>query len=230
MVQFTSNKELSIQVTLNGFSFRILSPDSQYGARVVASGNIASYDLSSDWRIAQSEFSCAYVSWSVPETTIIPAAVFNEQLAELYLNSVGVTSVTPKNIPMYSRQGAYASVWAANSAILAAIETITPVVANTHPLLQLISAETAQRESVKVYIDAANVAHIGIWDYSSLVTAESVALASAEDLLYFVRRFSAADPFMVYRVELLGNISPRIEALFAQYYISLRVNRAAHIY
>lgn len=229
-----NNRELSIQVTLGGFSFRILSLDDPYRGGVIARGDFAGRDFGSDWRVAQGGFQQATVCWSTPNVTTIPLSLFDERLTLNYLSAVGIIGVesitNPSIVPMYGVSKDVVVVWAADSNVVASIDAVAPIVANSHPLLLLIDGEVACRECVKVYVDQYSVAHIVIWDYAGLLVSESVQITSPYDLLYLVRRFSLSDPFMVYRVELFGDISPSMERLFANYYMSLKVGRTVQFY
>lgn len=218
-----NNRELSIQITLGGFSFRAISPD----GTTTASGESVGYDFDTDLRLSEDRFNNCFCTWSTTEVMITPRAIFDENLAEQYLIAGGFIPATSRNAyrVMHQIGQTCVAIWAVDTALAMCIENHFQGAIHSHPLLSIIESSPTERECVKIFIDNTFVAHICIWDHRGLVTAQSVKLSSNEDLLYYIRRFSPADPFMVYRIYISGEVSESLEALISSYYISLNVTR-----
>lgn len=207
-------KELSIQISLGGFSFKINSP------HLKLSGELECYDF-------DSVLSSAYdlpsnIEWSVPNVLIVPFELFDHSCIDHYLLSASMMR-EGSDRSMFAVRGEYVAVWAVENSLAQYLDTRLPQAEHTHTLLSILNQYNYVRRTIVVDVDNANLMHIAIWGDDGLQTAISTQIDCDQDVLYFCRRLSKTDEMIDYKVICLDRVEQSVCELLAQYYHNITV-------
>lgn len=203
------NKELSIQITLGGFSFLLNTPTRQTRAEYTT------YDL--DSALAGNYSLDTIIEWSVPNVLIIPFELFDHGSIDSYLQSAAL--LDPKSErSMFAVKDEYVAVWAVDKELYDYIKLRMPSAEQTHSLLTMVATKPAPRNSVAIDLDSTSLLHLCVWSEFGLESAQCVQVGAAEDILFFIRRFSTFDTLMEYTLYLGGGIDSNAQRLLHQYY------------
>lgn len=209
-----TNKELSIQITLGGFSFQINS----YARQL--SGELSSYEF--DSVLAEHYDLTCGIEWSVTSVLIIPFDVFDHSCIDHYLISAGMMR-EGLDRSMFAVRGEYVAVWAVEESLVDYLETRIPNAEHTHSLLSLLAQYNHLRNAIVIDIDKTDLMHIAVWRHDGLETALSTPVSSATDVLFFCRRLSKSDEMISYNVVFHGGVDRRVVQLIANYYKNVTV-------
>lgn len=205
------NKELSIQITLSGFSFQIDTPQRK------GKGFVASYDI--DSAIANCDTLDTIIEWSNSEVLIVPIELFDHSLVEESLMAVGFLSQDDRERAMYRVCNEYVALWAMSAELYDYLKMKFPNAEHTHSLLELLSRSANHRGAIALDVDNSGILHIAVWGESVLLHAMSVQVNATEDILFYVRKLSTeADYMMQYDILLTRNIESEVQNLLSHYY------------
>lgn len=181
-------RELSIQNTLDGFSFCVADRRADF---------YEVYPFPS-----QDQFQKIYVCWVTPAVTLIPEAEFDPDLCENYLEALNL--LTPYHSTLYNRNltNGIVTVWQVPTAELDQISEHYPEAIHYHPLQLAILSP--QREAIRVILQE-NHAQIAVFDRQTLRAAQSFRIENLEDLLYYIKTMAAEDRFSRYSLSLTSD-------------------------
>ncbi len=169
-------KELSIQVTLSGFSFSIDTPSCQ------RNGGSESYDF--DSKLADSYSLSSVVEWSLPSALVIPYEIFDHRSIDSYL--LGASMLDPlSQRSIFAVRGEYVVVWSVDKELDDYLSQRLVNVEHSHPLLRLLQYR-ATTPTVIIEVDDALVLHILIRGIYGLEAAHSVRINNVEDILFYI--------------------------------------------
>lgn len=207
-----NNIEISIQITLDGFSFL-----AQKGGLLVAKGSFAHYDLSAVAQMVGSP-DVVRIYCSVPCVEVVPAELFDSSCAYHYLKAANKLSMGDVVLTMYDHD--LVVVWAIASSLYDQVQAQWPCAEWRHPLGEISASEDGQ--SIQVLLDG-RVAHVAVFDDLGLCAIKSVQYNDAQDLLYVVRRMSKMDLLGAYRLVMVGVIDGGMQELFGRYYSNVEM-------
>lgn len=173
-----SLRELSIQVTLNGFSFVIHEQ-----GRQVWSGSSLGHDLQTAiaaYPHLTAPFCAHWIVWHTNQVVLFPAQVIDNEQHEDYLSLAGWAV----ECPLHSTHGEVGLVWNADKVTLGVLNHYFPMAQHIHPLQQQMDCE-----GLMVAL-CDNMAHITLVEQGELKVAHSVELNSDSDLLYYLQRLT----------------------------------------
>ncbi len=177
-----NTKELSIQITLSGFSFSINTLD------VVRGGCVASYNLDSVLN-EECYLLDAEVQWSTPGVLIMPYELFNHSAVEAYLQSASLLNRVTQQ-PLFAVQGDYVAVWAVQSELYEYVEQRLPSAVNTHSLLKVIGLCDNRSGVVAIELDDSMTLHLAVGATSGISVARTLSVSSFEDVLFYALQFA----------------------------------------
>ncbi len=177
-------KELSIQITLGGFSFWVSSQELE------TSGALSCYDFDS---VLEGRYSLSsVVEWSVPQVLIIPFELFDHSSIDNYLAAAAMLNrATDRS--MFAVRGEYVAVWAVSCELYDYISSRLPSAEHTHSLLRTIDSLSAYEQSgdtMIVEIDSAYTMHLALLANGKLEYAHSMKVQSPEDVLFYTKRIA----------------------------------------
>lgn len=207
------NKELSIQVTLSGFSFSIDTPTSK------RNGRSASYDFDSS--LADNYSLSSVVEWSVPSALVIPYEVFDHRSIDSYL--LGASMIDPlTQRSIFAVRGEYVVVWSVDKELDDYLAQRLVDVEHSHPLLRLLQYR-ATTPTVIVEVDSALVMHIAIRGMYGLEAAHSVRINNVEDILFYVTTLCGEHQISSPKVVITSKISDSTLEFLSRYYSNIRI-------
>lgn len=210
------NKELSIQISLSGFSFQIDTPHRKGG------GFVASYDI--DSVISNSETLNTIIEWSNSQVMIMPVEFFDHPVVEESLMAIGLLVNDQSERAIYRVCDEYVALWVISVELYDYLRIKFPVAEHTHSLLELINRTRNHFNSIAIDVDNSGVMHIVVWGELQMLQALSVEVTSAEDILFYVRKFSAQyDSLMQYDILLTPSVDVETQKLLSQYYKNIFV-------
>lgn len=227
-----NNTELSIQISLGGFSFSLHTYDSAPQLGAVSSrmelyaSTIYTHDLSI---IAQSVYADpidrVVVYCANDKVTVIPREVYDPQCAKLYLDALNLCALGDRVMTTAPPSGDQVIVWAFDGAMADYVEHLYPHTQWSHPLGELIDRGLARNQGATIDVMLlGGMANIAIFDTQSrLYAARSVRYNTVEDLLYFVHKMAIYDPHHTSALTLYGEVTEDMQAVFGQYYPNLSV-------
>lgn len=204
-----NNRELSIQITLNGFSFAISG-----GGQVLYSDRYYGYDFPA-LLSEQPPFDTVNIGWSTDMVQLIPASLFDPAYCAEYLRCTNM--MPPQSVVLYdfTEDNQIVAVWSVSSAIFDAVSSLYPESDHYHNLL--IDLSMASAESVRVSV-IAGMANIVVSSTQGLWVAESVAEIVPADLLYITSKLSAVDSFARYSLHFTADDTTPYTDIFSQHF------------
>ena len=181
-------RELSIQVTLDGFSFAVV----ENGVDV----RVALCDASGLSGLAASAagYDAVYVGWATDMVQVVPAAIFDADYVVQYQTAANM--VAPNSAVLYNDTlcSGVVAVWSAPEEIYSYLAELFGVEKVYH--YHNIQADIAScySESVRVTV-CEGMANIVICSVEGLQCAEAVAETRAENLLYYATKLNSDDHF-----------------------------------
>ncbi len=170
-------KELSIQITLGGFSFFINTHDTLRG------GTVDSYELDSALTDECYELD-AHVQWSVPGVLIIPYELFDHNAVDAYLQSASLMDPSFQH-SLFAVHGDYVAVWAVEQELYDYITHRLPHATHSHALLSAIGNCDKRTGVIALELDDAETLHIAAGAPSGIAAARSLVVTSFEDVLFY---------------------------------------------
>lgn len=218
---YSRSRELSIQLSLNGFSFVVfdLSPGGG-GEAILRSVAYRENDIES---ILQREpmltaieppLERVFVSCSTDHVLLIPQPLFEPERAEQYLVAANmyVPGMTTLSNNLLSAQAA--AVWQVDAGSAAGLLQLYPGALFYHPLLLELEATPANH--IHAILDG-ELVHLTIC-HDRLYAAESFRAETPEELLYYILRLVKHDGFTSYRLVLTGEGAERLRGFFDRYF------------
>ncbi len=204
----TRHKELSIQITLSGFSFSIRTLDCR------SDGSLPSYDFDS---VLEQHYSLsAYLEWSTPATLILPLEVFDHSLTSSYLESCGLYNAD-RHEALFAVLGEYVAVWAVDAQLYNFIKQRMPSANHTNSLLDVI--EQTGSNDLTIVLDTAAVMHLAYKKHGELVMANSMKITTIEDVLFYLKKLEVTPAI----ISIGGENAQQIVSLTEQYYPEVRL-------
>lgn len=237
-------RELSIQIELNGFSFvarnSASTNENSYYSDYIPFETRVTHLVDYDPMLDQ-EYSRVFVGFATDRTLLIPRELFDPTNADLYLCATnmynGSTMETLYNdtmceliTPMTNRAEHSVAVWQANSLLISRLLETHP---NTYiyNTLQLSLAPTHAEQSIEIAVEhyiysddtTAATAHIVVRD-TALSSAATVTFHTPEELLYYTRNMIRQDGFTGYKVHLIGMGADTLGPIFSHFFSAVEVN------
>lgn len=207
------NKELSIQVTLSGFSFYIDTPSMQ------SSTEVDSYDFDSS--LSESYSLSSVVEWSLPSALVIPYEIFDHRSIDNYLLSAAMLDPL-KQRSIFAVKGDYVVVWSVDRELYDYLNERLTNAEHSHSLLRLLQYKTPA-PSVVIEIDNTPVMHIVVNGVYGPEAAHSVRINGTEDIIFYIKTLlderQITSPSIVFTSE-LDNLSLE---LLSQYYPNIQL-------
>lgn len=231
-------QELSIQITLNGFSFVVMGSES--GIVVYDSGVI---EFNSDVDEIRNydpylwyDYSRVMIGFSSDHTLLVPTKVFEPESADLYLAAAnminpGECSTLINNTlcdtltPYLADNERCVAVWQADKSLVTQLIAAYPY-AYIYNTLQAYLPAVCATYSIVISLENhtsnsnGNTANIVVRE-SVMSAAETVIFHTHEELLYYTRHMIKQDGFTGYKVYIIGSGSELIAPLFAQFFASV---------
>lgn len=200
------SRELSIQITLGGFSFCV----TQNGEFLYGS-NTKSYEFGTV--IGSNIYSSVYVGWSCNNVMLIPAEVFDEQYAVAYLRAENILSPMSRAVYNHTFDHKITALWAVNSAVYDAVEALFPEAYHYHNLQ--VDTMLTRRESVRVSV-VENIANVVVATQEGMYAAETIEVSNVEDLLYFVSKLNMVDKFSRHALDFTADETEPFREIFSR--------------
>lgn len=222
--QYTG-RELSIQITLNGFSFYVVDSAT---STVIYQNSYCNQDFLTACNYEpylNQQYDNIYICWSVAQVQAVPKEVFDPSYAEMYMEAIN-TDLTGSRVLCDDRCSTNSvMVWSADAVLYDLLSEAYPEAMHYHPLG--LGFDLKETNFIDIMADGVT-AHIKIFDTVGLKVAESAIYHSAEDLLYYIKKLSAGhNSFAVYRLRLALYYGDMLSEFLNAYYPSIEVNELA---
>ncbi len=201
-------KELSIQITLSGFSFSVDTP------RHTGNGVVESYDF--DANIAEFYQNSAVVEWCVPSVLIIPFEHFFHGSIDNYLQAASMLDKRTER-SVFAVKGDVVAVWSVENELYDYISSRLTNVEHSHPLLRLIDMET-RSSAIIVEVDSASIMHIVSKSEYGLEAAHSVKINAVDDIIFYAKQLSTQSSLTAPTLYVTGGVDEFGMELMAQYF------------
>ncbi len=178
-------KELSIQITLSGFSFSLTTP------QCTTSGVYESYEFDT---VLEPYYALeSVVEWSVPQVLIVPFELFDHSSIDHYLSTAAMLNPQSER-SMFAVRDSYVAVWAVRDELYDYIDSRLLNAGHTHSLLRVIQSamesEAKQNSLMVIDIDDALTMHLALRVSEELEYAHSIKIVSAQDVLFYAKRIA----------------------------------------
>lgn len=218
MNNYNSTKEISIQISLDGYSFMMHDPESGQVFHAVECQD-HNFSLLSDYLTL--EHSGVTVIWNSAQAQVIPMEIFDESLCAKYMAMSNLTDLTRDEVSLWSahHSGQWVALWQADAQVYQALQTAfqDQELRHLHPLLIEVEEEPSP-ETVTINL-MGNTAHIKIYNrMGELTFAESAVINNYNDILLLVRQGAVEDTFKQYRILITGQGKEELSELMATYY------------
>lgn len=215
MTANNTDKELSIQINLGGFSFSINTP------HLKAKESVDTYDF--DSKLKNFYHLNTITEWSMPQVMIVPFDLFDHSATESYLQSAKMIDKT-KQKAMFAVNGEIVALWAVDKKLYESINAKIINLQHTHSLLKLINKQTPKNNATAIYIDTAKLMHIAMWSEYGLETAQSIKVKTPQDILFYIKLLAAKNENITQRIKITGNnISHETINLIKGYYQNVEI-------
>ncbi len=201
-------KELSIQITLGGYSFLIATD------RLLSSGEVEDYDF--DSKLEGFYNLSTLVKWSVPSVLIIPFELFDHRYIDNYLLNASMLD-KEKQRSLFAVRGNWAAVWSVEKNLYEYLNQRVPSAEHNHSLLSLLD-ESFNTPALCIQIDSASLLHIVLWSEYGLEAAHSVQIKSTEDILFYSSQLAQERAVENPILHIRGNIEESTKELLSKYY------------
>lgn len=218
---YLRNRELSIQVGLNGFSFVVFDVSPGMGGEAILR-SVAYRDADMAAILAREPMLTAsapplnrvFIGCSTDNVLLVPQPLFEPERAEQYLTAVNmyVSGMTTLSNNLLSGQAA--AVWQADSGLVAGLLQLYPGALFYHPLL--LELEATPSNHVHAVLDG-DLVHLTIC-HEGLYAAETLRADMPEELLYYIQKLVKHDGFTSYRLILTGEGAERLREFFVRYF------------
>lgn len=204
-----SSRELSIQITLGGFSFCV----SQNGKFLYGSSS-TTFEFESIVGDA-SRYTSVVVGWSTDAVLLVPATIFDPAMADDYLWAANLVDPLASSLYNGSFDEQIVAVWSVDAQQLSVLQTLFPAAYHYH-LLQ-VDVQYSEADSVRVSV-VGDVANVVISTRDGLYAAESIRFSTPEDLLFFVTKANMVDKFARHSLEFMATDVEQYRTLFMRYF------------
>lgn len=215
----SSTKEISIQISLDGYSFMMHDLQSGYVFHAFECMD-HNFSLIQDYLMLDHSAGVRVV-WNVDQAQVIPMEIFDESLCLKYMEMANLKSLVKAEVSLWEahHQGQWVAIWQADAQVYQRLmETLeNQQTTHTHPLLIQIEEEPSP-ETVTINL-LGHTAHIKIYNrLGELTFAESMAVSNYNDLLLMVRQSAVEDTFKQYRILIAGDQAQELSEFMSQYY------------
>lgn len=234
-------RELSIQVTLNGFSFVARNNEESYYSDYTPFEEAGISRLTDYDPILDQDYSRILVGFTTDNTLLIPRELFDPACSDLYLCAANMYNGSAMETlyndtlcdlvpPSIDRTEHSVAVWQTDSLLINGVLETYPS-AYLYNMLQLSIAPTHPMQSVEIAVEnyiysdqtIATAAHIVVRD-ATLSSAATVTFHTPEELLYYTRNMIRQDGFTGYRVHLSGVGADTLGPFFSRFFASVEVD------
>lgn len=234
-------RELSIQVTLNGFSFVARNNEESYYSDYTPFEEAGISRLTDYDPILDQDYSRILVGFTTDNTLLIPRELFDPACSDLYLCAANMYNGSAMETlyndtlcdlvtPSIDRTEHGVAVWQTDSLLINGVLETYPS-AYLYNMLQLSIAPTHPMQSVEIAVEnyiysdqtIATAAHIVVRD-ATLSSVATVTFHTPEELLYYTRNMIRQDGFTGYRVHLSGVGADTLGPFFSRFFASVEVD------
>lgn len=218
---YLRNRELSIQVGLNGFSFVVFDISPGMGGEAILR-SVAYRDTDMASILAREPMLTAsapplnrvFVGCSTDNVLLVPQALFEPERAEQYLTAANMymPGMTTLSNNLLSEQAA--AVWQVDSGLVSGLLQLYPGALFYHPLL--LELESTPAHYVHAVLDG-DMVHLTIC-HEGLYAAETLRADTPEELLYYIQKLVKHDGFTTYRLILTGEGAEQLRGFFIRYF------------
>lgn len=203
------SRELSIQITLGGFSFSV----SQNGKFLYGSqSNTFEFEsIIGD----SSRYTAVIIGWSCDTVLLIPASIFEPEMVASYLLAANLTEPTTSSLWNNTLDSQISAAWSVDCEILDEIERLYPNAYHYHNLQ--VDVQCTEQESVRISVTD-SIANVVVSTRDGLYAAEAIRFSSAEDLLFFVTKINMIDKFARHSMEFIAADTEQYRGLFNRYF------------
>lgn len=217
----SQNRELSIQITLSGFSFCI----AQSGV-LQYSVECDHFDFGSAPGFSES-FDNVYVGWATELVQMVPADIFEQEY--LYRYQEAANMLPPRSWVLYNNtvNAGMVAVWSVNYAIYNSIISLFPRAYHYHNL-QIDIAKT-YRECVRVSV-CRSYSNIVVCGLDHLQACQTMRGCTPESMLYYALRLNSSDHFMRHTLEFEAEDCAEYEELFRRSFLQANFVNNTNMY
>lgn len=218
---YLRNRELSIQVGLNGFSFVVFDISPGMGGEAILR-SVAYRDTDMASILAREPMLTAsapplnrvFVGCSTDNVLLVPQTLFEPERAEQYLTAANMymPGMTTLSNNLLSEQAA--AVWQVDSGLVSGLLQLYPGALFYHPLL--LELESTPANHVHALLDE-DMVHLTIC-HEGLYAAETLRADTPEELLYYIQKLVKHDGFTTYRLILTGEGAEQLRGFFIRYF------------
>ncbi len=201
-------KELSIQISLGGFSFLVETPEGQIN------GAEECYDFDKSLELYYSL--PTIVEWSVPSVLIVPFELFDHRYIDDYLLSAYMLDKNRQR-SLFAVRGDFVAVWSVDKELYEYLGSRIEAAEHNHTLLRLLENNYAEN-LLLVEVDSSSVLHIVLWSQYGLEAAHSVQIKCAEDILFYAAELSRQREVSEPRMCVSGQMDSEVIDMLARYY------------
>lgn len=218
-----NHRELSIQITLSGFSFSMADNG---GRHRLYSEQLDHYDFATAID-RETQFDSIKIGWATDLVQLIPTEIFDESYTISYLKSANM--LPPASVALFNQTliPSITAVWSVHQAIFEAIDSLYPTAYHYHNLLVDISL--LEKQSVRVTIDT-DTANITVANAEGLWAAETVKVTTPENLLYTIMKLNAVDSFTRNTLTITANNLQAYTELINRNFVSAELIESPNIY
>lgn len=227
-MNYYPSQDLSIQITLNGFSFVIVD---HHSGNVVCNKCYDHCDIDyifSGEHVLSQNFANVNVLWNVTQVQLMPQTMFNPQNSRAYMVAANLVDFS---IPQHTLsgilrvsnigvQGGVVALWQVDAGILEKLETYLVTnagrICHCHPLMEEYDCLCHEKMMILNFIDS--IVHVSYFHGQNITFGESVDYQSVEALLHLVRKISQEDIFAQLRIHLMGDYPVEVEQDFSSFY------------
>lgn len=218
MNNYSSTKEISIQISLDGYSFMMHEPQSGH---VFHAFECQDHNFSLLTEYLTLDHQGITVIWNTDSVQVIPLEIFDESLCGQYMEMSNLKDLTKSELSLWSAHhgGQWVAIWQADAGVYQALQEtlqgLEPL--HIHPLLMQTEEEPSP-ETVAINL-LSNIAHIKIYNrLGELTFAESMVVNNYNDILLIARQGAIEDTFKQYRILITGQGKEELSELMAIYY------------
>lgn len=218
---YLRNRELSIQVGLNGFSFVVFDISPGLGGEAILR-SVAYRDTDMASILAREPMlttsapplNRVFVGCSTDNVLLVPQTLFEPERAEQYLTAANMymPGMTTLSNNLLSQQAA--AVWQVDSGLVSGLLQLYPGALFYHPLL--LELESTPANHVHAVLDG-DLVHLTIC-HERLYAAETLRADTPEELLYYIQKLVKHDGFTSYRLILTGEGAEQLSGFFIRYF------------
>lgn len=208
-------REISIQITLNGFSFC-----SSKDGVIISRGEFDHYDFHSVFGEDFAQYR-VYVGWLQERVMLVPGELFDACLCREYLEASNLYNPSNQTLHDATMSHRGVALWQVETTLMEEIMAIFPEAIHYHPLqLEMDYEDSDAINLVKIN----DIVSITIFNTAGqLVVAQSVEFTSATTLLYVVRKLSSFDVYARLGIRIWADHFDGLDELFSRYYTNIEL-------